>query len=558
MSYADRAGRYAKDVADGRILACKWTRLACQRYLDDLSAQGEGFEYWFDADAADAVCGFVELMPHVKGEWARPKPGQPAPTIELEDWQCFFLSAVFGWKRENGTRRYRKASLYVPRKNAKSTLAAAIGNYMFTADDEPGAEVYSGATTEYQAWEVFGPARLMAKKTEPFTNYFGVDVNAKTMARPGDASRFHPIVGKPGDGASPHCAIVDEYHEHKTAELYDTMLTGMGARQQPLLLVITTAGDSIDGPCYDDFRTCQKILDGTVDNDEHFGLIYTVDEDDAWDSDEALAKANPNMGVSVSAEFLRARRKEAVQNARNQTRYKTKHLNVWVTARDAYYNMHKWNNLTGFDPAEVVGQPCVMGADLASKVDIAALQWVFFDNERREVRTFGRYYLPESALLAPSNDHYRAWAEEGHLTITPGDMIDLQRIRDDIIESTGLYQVEAFAYDPHQATLLVSELMDEGVPCVEWRQTVLTMSEPMKESDALIRAGRLQHDGNPVMTWMMGNVTARVDAKDNVYPRKERPENKIDGPVALIMAMGAMQAIDDPTSVYEYRDMRVL
>jgi len=539
------AEKYARDAIAGRRPAGKWERLACERYFADRRAERtKAFRFKFEPELAERACRFLELLPHVKGRWARRDPKNPgARQLKLEGWQCFVVMNIFGWVRK-GTRRrrFRKASLYEPRKNGKSIIGAGIGWYMFAVDGEPGAEVYSGATTEKQAWEVFGPARQMALAEPLLPEGLGVTVNASNMIRLEDASKFEPIIGKPGDGASPHCAIVDEYHEHDTADLYDTMLTGMGAREQPLLLVISTAGYNIAGPCYDDWLTVQKILEGTAKDDTHFGVIFAADPDDDWTSEIAIRKANPNAGVSVSIEFLQSQLRDAISNPRKQGVFKTKHLNIWESARDAFINMQRWAECKAAIELEAfAGKRCLLGMDLASKIDIAAVELLFPGENGRYAR-FGRYYLPDETVQLPQNDHYRAWARAGILTVTDGNIIDFNRILEDVVALATRFQVEALAYDPFQATMLVTELMNAGLPCVEVRPTVLSLSEPMKQIDALIRDRKLEHDGDPVMTWMMSNVVAKMDAKDNVYPRKEREEKKIDGFVALCMAMNRAMA----------------
>jgi phage terminase large subunit-like protein len=543
------AEKYARDVIAGRVPAGKWALLACQRHLEDRRREkSKAFRFKFDPKKANDVCKFVELLPHVKGRWARLDPKHPAAgLLKLEPWQCFIVASMFGWLRKGTTlRRFRKASIYLPRKNGKSTTAAGLGWWMFSKDDEPGAEVYSGATTEKQAWEVFGPARQMALREPRLPEGTGTTVNASNMIRLSNASKFEPIIGKPGDGASPHCAIVDEYHEHPTADLYDTMLTGMGAREQPLLLVISTAGDNLAGPCYDDWLTVQKILERTLDDDTHFGIIYAADAEDDWTSEVALRKANPNAGVSVSIEFLQSQLRDAINNPRKQGIFKTKHLNLWVNARDAYINMQRWAECESADLTldSMAGRPCYIGMDLASKVDIAALE-LLFPLDGGGYARFGKYYLPDETVQAPENDHYRGWAKSGLLTVTDGNIIDFNRILEDIEALATRFEVQALGYDPFQATMLVTELMNAGLPCVEVKPTVLSLSEPMKQVEALIRDRKLQHDGDPVMTWMMSNVVAKEDAKDNVYPRKDRPEKKIDGFVALCMAMNRAMTSDD-------------
>jgi len=553
---------YASEVIDGSIPACKWTKLACQRFIDDLErAKDENWPYEFDAALADRVWRFQELLPHIKGKWARKDPKNPnANKIRLEPFQVFIDGNIFGWiKKRRGAggkkiRRFRKASIYLPRKNAKSTKAATIGHWMAWMDDEPGAEVYAGATTEKQAMEVFAPARLMAVNEPLMAEGLQIEIAQQRLFRLKDASKFQPIVGKPGDGASPHCSITDEYHEHDTSDQYDTMVTGMGAREQPLALIISTAGDNISGPCYDDWKTVQKILEKSLVDETHFGIIYTIDEDDDWTSELALHKANPNIDVSVSKEYLLQQQTDAINNARKQGVFKTKHLNIWVQARDAYINMQKWAECeTKVSINDFRGKPCVIGLDLASKVDIAALELLFPQDNGTFFR-FGKYYLPEETVENPVNQHYRKWKNEGWLTVTDGNIIDFTRILTDIGSLCSEFQVKNVAYDPHQATMLVTELQNQGIPCIEVRPTVLNFSEPMKNVEALIRDGKLHHNGDPVMTWMMSNVVAKEDAKDNVYPRKERPENKIDGFVALVMAFAvSMSIVGDGTEEKKYQ-----
>lgn len=291
------ANQYARNVVRGKIPACQFVIQACQRHIDDMAAEkSKKFRYRFDKDMAEKAAKFIQLLPHTKGEWAFKRM-----PITLEAWQLFIVCCAFGWVQKGSKlRRFREVYTEIPRKNGKSAISAGVALYCFTCDNEFGAEVYSGATTEKQAWEVFRPARLMCKRTPLLVEAFGIEVNASNLNRPEDGARFEPLIGNPGDGASPHCAIVDEYHEHPTDSLYTTMLTGMGARRQPLMWAITTAGYNIEGPCYDKRREVIEMLNGTVPNEELFGVIYTVDEGDDWTDPKVLEKANPNT-VAVTA-----------------------------------------------------------------------------------------------------------------------------------------------------------------------------------------------------------------------------------------------------------------
>lgn len=554
--FGDLATEYARDVADGKIIACKWHRLACERHLRDLERfAGESNAYVWNPELTDTkgkayrpaerVCKFGELMPHIKGDWAARRQ-----RIKLERWQVFILASIFGWvNRETGKRRFRIADLYVPRKNAKSTIAAVIGNYMLAVDGEFGAEVYSGATSQDQALEVFRPAQLMARATPRFVQAFGVTVNASNLSVSETNSKFEPVIGKPGDGASPSCAIVDEYHEHKTPELYDTMLTGMGARSQPLILVITTAGADISGPCYQHQAELQKILEGVLENDQRFGIIFTVDEDDDWTSEEALQKANPNFGVSVDGEFLRLQQRDAIADPRKQNVFKTKHLNIWVAAASPWLNLYNLQH-AGDPSLSLQDGPwdgCIVGLDLASKQDIASAVWLCWrgDGDDRHYYAFSRNYVPEAAVEKPENGHYQGWVASGHLIQTPGNMIALQQIEDDVMTSP--VPVTEVAKDPWGGHQMGANLAEAGFEVVDIPQQTGHLSEPMKQIQALVDAGRFHHDGNPAYVWMMSNVECKPDRNENIFPRKARASNKIDAAVGTITAMNrALSAVGEP------------
>lgn len=488
-------------------------------------------------------------MPHTKGKWASKRE-----TISLEPWQSFILSTAFGWlRKKDGTRRFREINLFVPRKNGKSIFAAGIGLFMLTMDGEFGAEVYSGATTEKQAWEVFRPAKLMVERTPEFAEECGIDVMAKSIAIPEDGSRLEPIVGNPGDGSSPSCAIVDEYHEHKNPDLFDTMVTGMGSRDQPIMLVITTAGSNLSGPCYTHQRELEKILDGVIEGEDRFCIIYHADITDDWSDPATLRKANPNMGISIGEDFLLARQKEATQSTAKQNIFKTKHLNLWVSAREAFFNMIKFARCVdeSLKIEDFEKKDAYFILDLATKSDMAAyvrLFPVWGDDGRLHFYVFPTFYLPEDTVINDKTGRYQAWMNSGLLTVTDGNEIDFEAIEADVTSDLEKYHCMECLYDPWRATQLAQNMNKAGAPMVEYRQTVQLMSEPMKEMEAAVNGKRLHYDGNEIYTWMASNVVAKLDAKDNYYPRKEgdRNENKIDGIVATIMGIGRAITGDPP------------
>jgi phage terminase large subunit-like protein len=458
----------------------------------------------------------------------------------MQPWQIFIVASLFGWvRKDSGMRRFRKASLYIPRKNGKSIFGAGIGWRMFAFDNEPGAEVYSGATTLAQAMEVFRPAKQMGVKLRALREKAGVTVNAKSLVRQSDGSRFEPVIGKPGDGASPHCAIVDEYHEHQTSELKDTMETGMGARRQPMLLIISTAGANISGPCRSEWKHCEKLLSGAFEADDHFAIIFTIDDGDDWTTDAALIKANPNYDISIYGEFLRAQRDAAKRDARAQAAFKTKHLNMWVTAKAGMFNLQTWGTLVDesltFD--SMAGQRCFVGVDMAFRHDLAAVMLAFPQDGGRMV-LLGRYYLPRSTLQLPQMQHYRSWERLGFIKEAGDNVIDTGVIIEDIQAWREKFQLEQIAYDPKHMLGTVNALVADGITCVD-AYLGGRMPEYIRDFDADFRSGKLIHNGDPVLAWAIGNCVAKPASRGLVYLDKEGDDQKIDPVVSAVMAYSA-------------------
>ncbi|ENV1281903.1 terminase large subunit [Vibrio cholerae] len=542
----DQAERFAKQIIAGKIPSCKYVKLACQRHFDDLeSSKKKDYPYKFDKAEAQRRIDFIELLPHTKGDWAFKRQ-----LLTLEPWQKFGIAMTFGWKRKSdGMRRFRESYWEVNRKNGKSAIAAGVGLSCFVQDREFGAEVYSGATTEKQAWEVFRPARLMVKRTPLLAEAAGIEVNASNMNRPSDGARFEPIIGNPGDGASPSCALIDEYHEHDSDNLYATMLTGMGARKQPLMLIITTAGANIEGPCYDKRREVVQMLEGIIPSDELFGWIWTIDEDDDWKDPEVLAKANPNMGVSVYKEYLISQQQRAIKQPRFTNRFKTKHLGIWVTAKTGFFNLAQWEKLA--DPTltleQFEGQPCILSFDLARKLDMNSMSRIFWRDikgKRHYYSVAPKFWVPEETVFNGDNqklaDMYQKWVNQGLMYATDGAEVDYREILEEAKEASRINPVLSSPIDPFGATNLGHQLDDEGLEPITIVQNYTNMSDPMKEIEAAIASGRFHHDGNPIMTWCMSNVIGKYlpGNDDVVRPIKQGNDNKIDGAVTLIMGVG--------------------
>lgn len=545
----DRANAYIEGVLDGTVSACKWVKLACERQKRDLKDANLGF--MFDEDKANRVVKFCEALPHIKGSQYAGKK------LKMGGWQCFILTTVFGWVNANGTRRFKTAYIEVPRKNGKSTMSAPVALYMLSADGEPGAEVYSAATTRDQAKIVWADAKHMVDRSPGLRSHLSVETSAHSIFIGKTASAFKALSKDNNgnlDGLNIHGAIIDELHGHPNRALWDVIETGTGARAQPLIWAITTAGSNRAGICYEQQSYVRKILDGVHDDPTYFGIIYTIDEGDDPFDPAVWAKANPNYGISVSPEDLARKALKAQQMAAAQNNFMTKHLNVWVNADTAWMNMQNWEKAADptLDESDFNGEDCIISCDLATKIDVAAKMKLFWRDidGKRHYYAFGKYYLPEEAADDGRNSYYRGWATEGRLVLTDGSVTDHSVIEDDIRFDARKYNVVNAGFDPWQASSMMQRLQQDGLPVLEYRQTVQNMSEPMKELEALVLQGRFHFDGDPVLTWMISNVVAHIDAKENIYPRKERPENKIDGAVALIAAVGMAISIEDDSMAF--------
>lgn len=545
--YVEAAKRYMNAVISGAVPACKWTRLAVERQLQDLQRPVSAeWPYVFDVELAERPCRFIELLPHIKGKWAR-----EGRLIELEDWQCFIITTVFGWVHNvTRLRRFKEGYVEVPRKNAKSTLSSGLALYMLSADGEQGAEVYSAATTRDQARIVFDDSKAMAERTPDLRTYLGVVVLQHSITVAATSSKYTPLAaeGSTLDGLNVHFAVIDELHAHKTRAVYDVIDTARGAREQSLLWNITTAGTDRSGICYERRTHATKVLERVIDDPALFGIIYTIDEADDPFAPASWAKANPNWGKSVLEDDMvaAARKAEAMPSALSN--FLTKRLNVWVNGESAWMDMRAWErcaqpSLTLADvPRDT---PVWVGLDLAQKRDFAALVAVFPQNDKWHVCT--RLYLNELAVQESGNAHLSGWARQGYVQVTDGDITDFDVVAEDLRSICRDHDVQEIAFDPALSMYFATKLIEEGLPLVEITQRALFFTPPLIQVENLVHEGKLVHDANPVMNWMVSNLVVKVSKFNELRaPTKERPENKIDGPIAMLMALGRAMALAQP------------
>lgn len=555
-AWADRA---ASDERE-----CRLVRVGAQRFVRDYEAAVRGAGKWaWDPQRAEGAMVFASHLPNIKG----PEAGQP---LRLMDWQRFVYASLFGFvERERPhVRRFRQGTVWVPRGNGKTTVAAPIALALTFIEEEGGAEGYAAAVTRDQARILFDVALQMTKRAPRFQQYAGVGVSANAIYQERTASRFVPISSdaKALDGLNVQVAVCDEIGSHKTAQVYDVLLTAMSKRLQPLLLSISTATGNNSGIGKQVWDYGVRVLDSIDDDDRLFAMIYAPDDtDDIW-SEETWRKVNPGWGQTVQPEAFRSTAKQARNNSAQESAFKTRHLNIWVGADEALFSPRAWLECrdASMSLEQFAGCECHLGLDLASRTDLAAIGIVFplpgGDDGKPQYAVFAQSFINDAAVAEQRNASYPGWARDGHLIVTEGNETDFGQIEEMVCDLCARFSVQSVGVDPWNATQMKQRLMARGVPVFDMRPTMANMSEPTKEFDAAMRSHRLHHDGNGVLTWCVGNVVGQYDVVGNVRPNKPRHrlDAKIDSAVAVIMALGRIVGTESTTSVYETRGLLML
>ena len=526
---------------------------------DHLTAVPDG--YWYDeAEASRAVTFFEGYLTHTKGKLAN----QP---FVLEVWQKQLVGNLFGWRRPDGTRRFRTAYFEIPRKNGKSTLAAGIALYLLLADREKGAEVFTAAADREQASIVYEVARGMAQANPSIRNRVKAMETAKRLVVDSTGSYLKCLSADAftKHGLNAHGIIFDEVHAQKNRELWDVLTTSTGAREQPLTVAITTAGYDRNSICWELHDYAVKVRDGIIEDPEFLPAVFAAQDDDDWTDPAVWRKANPCLGVSLSEDYLEAKCREAQNSPAKENTFRRLHLNQWTEQDVRWLQMAKWDACgeLPFDPAELEGRVCYGGLDLASTTDVAAFVLMFPPDDPSEPwAVLPRFWVPgDNARAREKRDRvpYTKWASDGYLTMTEGDVIDFDVIRRDVTAAGEVFDIREIAIDRWAAPQITTQLMGDGFDMVPFGQGFASMSGPTKELEALVLSGRLAHGGNPVLRWMASNVAVEMDAAGNLKPSKRKSNEKIDGIVATVMAAGrAMVSKSSGSSVYEGRGMIVL
>ena len=509
-----------------------------------------------EADLGERAVRFINSLKHTKGEWA----GQP---FRLRPWQeAEIIRPIFGTLLPDGRRQYRIAYIELPRKNGKTELAAGIGLYLFSADGEPAAEVYSAAVDRDQASLVFGAAAQMVRQSPTLLSEIRIVDSRRNMARPSTNSFYRAIPAEaPGrHGYNAHGIIYDELHAAPNRELWDALTTSTGSRRQPLIVVITTAGYDRHSICWELHDYAVKVRDGVIDDPTFLAVIYAADNEDDWTDEAVWRKANPALGDFRSLDEMRIACQHAQEIPGQQNAFRRLYLNQWTEQDSRWIDMDVWDgNAAGVDAAALLGRSCYAGLDLSSTTDLSALELYFPDEEEDGGTWMHFYFVPEANMEGRARRDrvpYPLWAEQGHIEATPGNVIDYAFIRERLNALVeGGFQIEEVAFDPWNATQLVTELMADGFTCVPIRQGFASLSAPTKEFEKLLLARRFRGLGHPVARWAASNVSVEQDAAGNLKPSKAKSTDRIDPIVAMVMALdrATRHAQEPPPEVFRLR-----
>lgn len=543
----DAAKQYIEDVLAGRVVVGQKVLKAVQRHVHDLEIAEE--KGWFFCEkTADLWLSFVSSLRFTKGKWAR-KP------ITLHPWQCFSIYVVYGWKmKEIGNRRFRKSYIRVPRKNGKSEFTAPLGLGHLLIEDEAGAECYTAATNLTQAKMVYTPAAAMMQmlmaesKSVKKKSTVSRSVNNPIIkvVEQGIESFMKPLTKNPEgqEGSNPTWASIDEYHLHPDNIQIDTIETGMGTRDNPMLWIITTAGFDITSPCYEYEQKAVKALDGIEEFDRTFVLIFDLDDGDDWKDPENWKKVNPGWDAGTpSLEYLQEQYNKAkIEGISTERAFRVKNLNQWWNESMGWISAEVWaSGSEKFEPEQFAGRECFMGLDLASNADLTSLCVVIPPRYPGEqVIVFWKHYCPDFQVKNPLTNEgkitYQTWARDGYITVTDGNVTDYDVIEADILKLNEIMPVKMLGFDRHNSYAIIAHLAEAGINIVPVPQTFFGMSAPMKQIERLVMSGQLQHGDNPVTNWMLGNVAVMMSSNEDIKLDRKNKKGKIDGIAAMVDA----------------------
>ena len=512
-------------------------------------------KYYFDKEEASKAIGFIETFcTHTKGELT-------GKQLLLEDWQKKIVGDLFGWKnKKTNLRKYRTAYIQIPRKNGKSTMCAAIGLYMLFADSDRGSEIFSAAGDRAQAAIVFEIAKQMIINNIELTKRSKVFRNSITNESKGNFYQAISSDSKTKHGFNANCVIFDELHTQPNRDLWDTLLTSTGARRQPLCIAITTAGYDRQSICWEIYNYAKQVENKIIKDESFYSSIYEAEIDDDITEEKVWKKANPNYGISLRKEYMKRESQRAVDVPSYQNTFKRLMLNIWTDSVTAWITPKEWEACEGeIDLKKLKGKACWAGLDLASTRDISALVLLFKEDDKFLLVPY--CFIPEENARKRSEKDkvdYMTWIRDKHIIATSGDVADYNFIKHKIKELVTEFNIQSIAYDRWNASQLVIDLTNDGVPMAPFGQGFLSMSAPTKEFEKIILGEQLVHNGNPVMSWAINNVAIQEDPAGNLKPNKAKSTEKIDPVVAAIMSLGEHMTTEDMDSIYDQRGLLIL
>lgn len=521
--------------------------------------------HYFDTAAAEFVCDFFRAFVRHGDSTVGVEAGE---VFELLEWQARdVVYPLFGWKRPDGTRRYRTAYISTAKKNGKSTLTAGLALYGLVADGERNPEVYTAAADREQAAIIFRQAHKFVDASPPLARELEIIESRKRIRVRAQHAFFQSLSheSKTKEGISWSLLIFDELHRQPDSKLWDALRYGGAARIQPLLIIITTAGDDLEGICCEQYRYGKAVRDSEIEDLTYYCAVWEAPEGCAIDDVAAHRAANPSIDVTFPASMLLDEAVEAKASPTGENKFRRYKLNQWVNVVGGWLDLSAWD-ACGVEPIDVeqlAGAECYGGLDLSSKIDLTA--WVLVFPKRQEARGKGqeaeaesgsecsyvikcRFWCPLERVdeaARKGNHRYAAWVRAGLIETTDGAVVDYARVRAQVLADAETYKVQTVAFDPWNAGNLINELSDEGLTAVEVPQNARRLSGPAKLLEALVIGRRIVHGGNPVLRWMASNVRVRVDVNDNILPQKPRkggPE-RIDGIAAMINAFSEIERL---------------
>lgn len=521
--------QYPADVLSGKIVAGEHIRLACERFFSLM----EDDRYEFRPECVDNVIRLFLHLKHFKGRHS----GSP---FTLEPWQAWIVASIYGfYNLSDGSRLTQTVYIEVARKNGKTALAAGIGLNALFNDEEDGAEVYFAANSKDQvkisAWPL---CSNFAKTFDPKEKYLKVFRDTINFDKKLSWLKVLAADSTKLDGPNPSTFILDEYHAAKTNSLKAVLESGQGTRENPLEIIITTAGFDKLGPCYELRTTGTEILNGLKEDDSFFIAIYSLDKDDDWKDEKVWIKSNPNMDVTVKSSYLRKEVRKAMNTPSDEVNVKTKNLNLWCDSVDVWIPddyILSCSSPIDFDTFSE-RDDCYAGIDLSATSDLACVSFMF-PKEKFYFKTL--YYLPEEALLTKKNkEQYSEWVRNGYLKLTPGNVVDYDYILDDLLRMDKRFYLTKVGYDSWNATQFVINATDEGLAMEPVSQSIGNFNRPTKEMERIILSGNAVIDNNPITRFCFKNVVMKIDSNGNTKPSKEYKDKKIDGVIAMIEALG--------------------